>query len=153
MTILLPTLGLAFAAFVMWLGVRVVNRRERWAKWALTVAIVGMPVLYVASFGPACWVTSRLDRGNHLVTLVYGSFVKHSPRELRNWLDAYSNRWAAENWGWRTHQFTSHWLPIRERDALTWDSIMRPYPWHMTELPVYTSPSGRRPPSPSATIR
>jgi len=25
----------------------------------LTVALIGLPVLYVASFGPACWLASR----------------------------------------------------------------------------------------------
>ena len=50
MRIVLPTLGVAFAA---WLTVRIINRRERRAKWTLA-SIVGLPVLYVASFGPAC---------------------------------------------------------------------------------------------------
>ena len=54
MTILLSTLGVAFAAFCVWLGVRIFNRRERWAKWTLAV-VIGVPLLYVASFGPACW--------------------------------------------------------------------------------------------------
>jgi len=38
MTILLPTLGVAFAAACVWLGVRFVNRRERWAKSTLAVS-------------------------------------------------------------------------------------------------------------------
>jgi hypothetical protein len=54
MTIILPTLAIAFAAFCVWLTVRIINRRERWAKWTLAV-IVALPVLYVESFGPACW--------------------------------------------------------------------------------------------------
>jgi len=54
MAILIPALGVAFAAFCVWLTVRIVNRRERWAKWTLG-AVVGLPLLYVASFGPACW--------------------------------------------------------------------------------------------------
>jgi hypothetical protein len=54
MTILLPALAVAFAAFCIWLTVRMVNRRERWAKWTL-VAMLVLPALYVASFGPACW--------------------------------------------------------------------------------------------------
>ena len=53
--LILPALGVAFAAFCVWLGVRVVNRRERWAKWtgvALLVALMGYPL----SFGPAYWM-------------------------------------------------------------------------------------------------
>lgn len=52
MELALPIFGLIFAAFCVWLAVRIVNRRERWAKWTLAT-IVGLPVLYAASFGPA----------------------------------------------------------------------------------------------------
>jgi hypothetical protein len=52
---LLSVLALASAAFCVWLMVRIVNRRERWAKWTLA-ATLALPVLYVASFGPACWI-------------------------------------------------------------------------------------------------
>ena len=40
MTILLPAQGTAFAAFCVWLTVRIVNRRERWAKWTLAGAFI-----------------------------------------------------------------------------------------------------------------
>lgn len=58
MGIAISAAGVAFTAFGFWLAVRVVNRRERWAKWALAVAVT-VPVLYAASFGPACWWISR----------------------------------------------------------------------------------------------
>src|SRR5665213_6235 len=60
MTILLSALAVAFAAFCVWLMVRIINRRERWAKWTLAAA-VGLPTLYVAGFGPACWATSHAN--------------------------------------------------------------------------------------------
>jgi hypothetical protein len=66
MALALLIFGVAFAAFCVWLAVRIINRRERWAKWTLAV-VVGMPVLYVASFGPACWLTSQVDVGGWLV--------------------------------------------------------------------------------------
>jgi hypothetical protein len=44
--------AVAFAAICVWLGVRIYNRRERWAKRTLAL-LVGLPLLYVASFGPA----------------------------------------------------------------------------------------------------
>lgn len=59
MTTLLPSSCVGFAALCVWLAVRIVNRRERWAKWTLAAVIV-VPVLYFASFGPACWICSRL---------------------------------------------------------------------------------------------
>jgi type II secretion system protein G len=42
MSIVLPALAVAFAAFCVWLSVRICNRRERWAKWTLGAALVGM---------------------------------------------------------------------------------------------------------------
>jgi hypothetical protein len=58
MTILVPALAVAFVAVCVWLTVRVVNRRERRAKWTLAV-LIGLPVVYVLSFGPVCWITTR----------------------------------------------------------------------------------------------
>jgi len=55
MTIAFPVLAVAFAAFCVWLTVRVVNRKERWAKWTLAAMIVSLPLLYILGFGPACW--------------------------------------------------------------------------------------------------
>jgi cytochrome bd-type quinol oxidase subunit 2 len=53
MRIVLPALGVAVAAFCVWLTVRIVNRRERWAKWT---AILTLPMLYVLSAGPTGWL-------------------------------------------------------------------------------------------------
>jgi len=58
-TILFQALAVACAAVCVWLGVRAYNRRERWAKWTLALA-AGLPVLYLSSFGPACWLAARL---------------------------------------------------------------------------------------------
>ena len=45
---ILAALGVAFAAFCVWLTVRIINRRERWAKWTLAV-MLSLSVLYVLS--------------------------------------------------------------------------------------------------------
>lgn len=58
MSILFSILAVAFAAICVWLTVRIVNRREKWAKWTL-VTVIGLPVLYVASFGPIVWLADR----------------------------------------------------------------------------------------------
>lgn len=50
MSIILPVLAVAFAAFAVWLFVRIVNRRERWAKW--TALAIGLPMLYLLGIGP-----------------------------------------------------------------------------------------------------
>src|SRR5262249_27402552 len=59
--------GVSFAAICIWLTVRIINRHERWAKWTLAM-VLGVPVLYVASFGPACWLTSQVDIRREAVT-------------------------------------------------------------------------------------
>jgi hypothetical protein len=58
MTILLPTLAVAFAAFCVWLTVRIVNRRERWAKWTL-IALVVLFFAYPLSIGPLFWLADH----------------------------------------------------------------------------------------------
>jgi hypothetical protein len=49
--------GLLFVAFCIWLTVRIVNRRERWAK--RTAIVVAAVLLYVLSLGPLIWLDSR----------------------------------------------------------------------------------------------
>jgi len=46
--------GLVFIAFCIWLTVRIINRREKWARRTVGV-LLAMPVLYFLTFGPACW--------------------------------------------------------------------------------------------------
>ena len=48
-----------YVAVLIWLTVRIVNRRERWAKRSLA-GMLAAPVIYVGSFGPACWLTSQV---------------------------------------------------------------------------------------------
>src|SRR5262245_47986468 len=57
---ILSLTGVVLAAFFIWLTLRIVNR-ERWAKRMALVLVAGLPTLYVASFGPACWLTSQRD--------------------------------------------------------------------------------------------
>ena len=57
MSIVLPALAVAFGAFCVWLFVRIVNRRERWAKWVLAALIVVLS--YPLGFGPVCWLSDR----------------------------------------------------------------------------------------------
>src|SRR5579863_9560571 len=55
-----PVMGVAFSAVCVWLTVRIVNRRERWAKWTLAI-VIGLPVLYLASFGLVCWMSTPIE--------------------------------------------------------------------------------------------
>ncbi len=56
MAVALAISGVAFAAFCVWLGVRIVNRRERWAK---NLAAITISLAYPLSIGPAYWLMSR----------------------------------------------------------------------------------------------
>jgi len=55
----------------------VMSIRRKKSNWAMRVTagavIIGLLVLYVASFGPACWVATNLDSdsGRRLVAKIY----------------------------------------------------------------------------------
>jgi hypothetical protein len=55
MDILFSTIAVVFAAFLVWLAVRIVNRRERWAKrlaWGIAIFVT----LYPLRVGPSVWL-------------------------------------------------------------------------------------------------
>ena len=97
----LSTLAVAFAACCVWLTVRIVNRRERCARWTLAGA-VGLPVLYVASFGPACWFSSRTHIGIFNLPTVYRPILatlsdRGSVGKVVRW---YAEAGAQAGWQW-----------------------------------------------------
>jgi predicted MFS family arabinose efflux permease len=101
MALALLIFGVAFAASSTWLTVRIVNHHERWAKRTLA-AVVGVPVLYVAIFGPACWISSRFGGGKS-VGFIFGP-VMHvwwhgQPPRGDDQLDRYTRFAAAPGWG------------------------------------------------------
>lgn len=124
MGIVLPTLAVAFAAFCVWLGVRIFNRRERWAKWTAVGLIVMLA--YPLGFGPACWISSRTDTGAGLVAFAYQPviriiFERAAPDSVVNAIVKYAELLSAPGWmfsasgdpnrvdgdGHTTHRF--HW--------------------------------------------
>src|SRR5258707_10714891 len=87
MEILIPALAVAFTAFCVWLAVRIVNRKERWAKWTLAVTL-SLPILYVVGFGPACWLASEDKMSppvGRAVCRFYGPLLKHILLEEESW--------------------------------------------------------------------
>jgi hypothetical protein len=88
---MLPVLAVAFAAFCIWLTVRIVNRWERWAKWALTAAL-GVPMLYVLSFGPACRLVENQMLRVRPASVLYDPLVRIADPDLgamNDWLYKY----------------------------------------------------------------
>lgn len=53
MSIVLLSLGVAFAAFCIWLTVRIVNRRERWAMRLALMSVVAVLTWYALTVGPS----------------------------------------------------------------------------------------------------
>ena len=96
MIVVLPIFA-AFAAFCVWLTVRIVNRRERWATWTLAT-VVALPVFYVASFGPACWLSPTrrypmFDHPQKVAPKIYqplGLLIKHGPAPIADALKWYA---------------------------------------------------------------
>jgi len=58
MDLILSALGAAYTAFVIWLTVRIINRPDRRHRRLVALAI-GLPLLYVLSFGPAAVLIDR----------------------------------------------------------------------------------------------
>jgi hypothetical protein len=81
-------LGVAVAAFAVWLTVRIVNRRQRWAKWAAGV-LFGVVVLYPLSAGPFCWIIHHCDFSKPILRFAlklyapYGLVVENLPEPLK----------------------------------------------------------------------
>jgi len=71
MAIVFTVLGVSFAAFAVWLTVRIVKRKERWAK-RTAVALALSPVLYVLSMGPNAGLQTR-----HLMPEPLSNATKH----------------------------------------------------------------------------
>jgi hypothetical protein len=96
----LLTFGVVFAALCVWLTVRILNRKERWAKRTLA-AVIGVPLLYVASFGPWCWVTCRFIIADEHTPSRPSTFYHpilwmwfHGPMKSASMIDWYANLFA-----------------------------------------------------------
>jgi hypothetical protein len=50
MAIVLLTFGTVFAALCIWLAVRFINRRERWATWTAVVLPFAMMIIYAGAY-------------------------------------------------------------------------------------------------------
>ena len=61
MAIALAIFGVSFAAFCVWLGVRIVNRRERWATRLAVMLAVAMLTWYALGVGSS-YAASMIDR-------------------------------------------------------------------------------------------
>jgi hypothetical protein len=94
-------LGVALAAFCVWLGVRIFNRREKWAK-RMAVGLVALLVAYPLSIGPVGWINSRLQWPglNDAYGVIYIPLIIvyfNCPQPLQDSMDWYAGLWGLEN--------------------------------------------------------
>src|SRR5262245_46001051 len=93
-------IGIAFAAFCIWLTVRIVNRRERWAR-RTAIAVAVLVLAYLASFGPLVWLGQRNHLPNCVVRAGIYDYWPHvyagttgAPPVLKMALNWYTELWS-----------------------------------------------------------
>ena len=77
-------------------------RRPRPLWPILTAALIGLPVLYVASFGPACWLVNwgaLPVRGTGTAYRPLISLAFHGPEGIRQVMRWYADLWLPEQGG------------------------------------------------------
>jgi hypothetical protein len=73
---------------------------SRTFRWAV-VALIAPPVLYVASFGPACWISSHTGRGADVVSIVFQPVFSvwwKGPKPFDRLIATYATAFAAKRW-------------------------------------------------------
>jgi hypothetical protein len=81
----------------------------------IAVVLIGIMVLYVASFGPACWISSRTNIGAPVVDVAYHPLLLvwlHCPRPVGKSFVWYSSLAAADGWMWTA---SGHWQNVNLR--------------------------------------
>jgi len=80
------------------------SEERKLSVWPCIAALlIGLPVLYVASFGPACWATSWTKCGNQSLATVYRPILwisDQSWNRVGRYIDEYARAGAAPGWCW-----------------------------------------------------
>lgn len=81
------------------------NRPKRgWPFW-FAVAVIALPMLYVGSFVPACWISSRVQPSGRAVSAIYSPVIRlrlKVPPRVRYPMDR------VILWGVRKHTLTTN---------------------------------------------
>jgi hypothetical protein len=92
-------LGVCLTTFSVWLTVRIVNRRERWAR-RTAVALIVLLVVYPLSLGPLVWATThgliRSETHNWIAGYVYAPVLwawRDGPKSVKVILHEYTKLW------------------------------------------------------------
>jgi hypothetical protein len=101
------------------------------AFWAAVVVVAAL-VLYPLSFGPACWISSRLNLGAKLVPIIYRPVLRITypdPWVTRNnrvqiLVLGYTRLFAAPGWGWQYNAESGHiWGRSRRKVVIRGRSV------------------------------
>ena len=83
------------------------DRRPLW-PWIVAL-LIGLPVLYVASFGPVCWLSSRTGNQHSgtvaTVELVFQPLLRlavEGPEPICDWVTNYAQVGAQPEWCFRS---------------------------------------------------
>ena len=101
MALALSTFGIAFAAFGVWVTVRIINRPEQWTKW-VAVALIVTLLAYPLMVGTAAWVRIRVPLPNWarpFVTAVILPLMvpaEYGPRWLSEAISSYVAWWESQ---------------------------------------------------------
>jgi len=92
--------------------------RKRVLKW-INAIVIGLPVFYVAMFGPACWITSSVANNGDFVSVIYKPilgrlFVRSRP--ISRGMKWYAELFSRPEWAllYSTQDGTGYWT---KRDA------------------------------------
>src|SRR5262245_31005029 len=90
--------GIAFAGFCVWLTVRIVNRRERWAKRTAVslITVLVATFLYVLSSGPAIYLAQKYCSSGRGVSRAYRPvflILVHGPKPIKQSIWWYLDFW------------------------------------------------------------
>lgn len=72
------------------------HRKHGWPFW-ITAAVVALPLLYVASFGPACWISDNYEWPRREAAIIFRPLIAATfdgPAPVRRGLRTYA-RWFA----------------------------------------------------------
>ena len=62
------------------------DRNKPTAGFWITVALVAV-LVYPLSFGPACWITSRLGHGAVILPVIYWPIIRNMEHSTPNWFN------------------------------------------------------------------
>jgi len=95
---------------------------ERKPLWPWMVALlIGLPGLYVASFGPACWAMGLVDSGSAVVSTVFRPMmvlIIHGPAPISDALSRYANVFSQDSL--TVEPVDLEWVHVRHFRNLDW---------------------------------